>query len=101
MLGTPGYLPMPGLLAVKKMIANARKSAMPRRTGEEERAVRQNFQGETAPEGDVPKAVARLTKRRSPNRHCWKKQTLNTSKSISGTDCAGDGSEFAQESTIS
>ena len=93
----PGYLPMPGLLAVKTMIANARQSMIPRRRDETECAVHQNFQSETMPEDEgVPKAVAILINRRSPSCHRWMKQILNASRSISGTCRAEDGSELAQ-----
>ena len=86
---------------MKKIIANARKSTIPRHRDEEGRAMHQNFQGETVPEYEgVPKAIAILIKRRSPSRHHGKRQILNASKSISGTGCAGDRSEFAQEPAI-
>lgn len=71
MLGTPGYLPIPGLLAVKKMITNARTSMMSQHRGEAECEARQYFRGEIVLKGEgAPKESAILTKRSSPNRHC-------------------------------
>jgi len=88
-LGTPGYLFVPCLLAVTKMVENAKRSTTSRSGQYGVRYVRipgvklrWRLEGEC-----IPKASVRLAKRSSPTSDRPPRQRLNASKYTSGNGC--------------
>ena len=93
MVGMPGNLLVLGPLAVKKMIKNVKRSAMPQRRGvrdaKEIRASKVNSRWKSDGRG-VPKATETLLKASTADRQSRGMQTLYTSKFISDGGCTDE-----------
>lgn len=95
MLGMSGCLPCRGFLAMKTTVKNERTSTIARDV-ECELYINQNSRCRIVLEdGDAPKATDRLMERRNMDFHSSTPQSLNVSRSISGSGGTKGGSEPA------